>query len=75
MLDIKTALATFEDLENEDLYDLILGLAEDRPELFVGIADALESVLMRDILQEMREETIDGTPNGYPLYPELQYDD
>ena len=71
MIDIKGALETFEDLRGEDLYDLILGLAEDQPELFSDIADALEAVLVRDILQEMREEM----HNGHPLYPELQLDD
>jgi len=71
MRDIQGALETFEGLEDECLYDLILGLSEDQPQLFIDLADALESVLMRDIIEELRLDT----HNGYPLYPELQYDD
>lgn len=66
---IKRALATFEDFEQEDLYDIILGLAEEQPELFISITDAIEGEIHRSNLQEMREETI----YGQPLYPELQY--
>lgn len=64
---IKRALATFEDFENEDLYDIILGLADDQPELFMDITYAVEAELHKAILQELREETI----YGQPLYPEL----
>ena len=64
---IKRALATFEDFEQEDLYDIILGLAEDQPELFTNITYAVEAELHKAILQEMREETI----YGQPMYPEL----
>lgn len=64
---IKRALATFEDFEQEDLYDIILGLAEDQPTLFVDVVDAIEGELTRANLQDMREETC----NGYPMYPEL----
>ena len=65
---IKRALTTFEDFENEDLYDIILGLADDQPELFIEVTEAIEGQLHLAILQEMREETC----NGYPLYPELR---
>lgn len=64
---IKRALATFEDFENEDLYDIILGLAEDQPQLFTDITYAIDAELNLAILQEMREETI----YGQPMYPEL----
>lgn len=68
MTNLKNALETFQDLENEDLYDLILGLADDNPEFFMDVVDALEVIRAGDLLQWMREET----HNGYPLYPELQ---
>jgi len=64
---IKRALATFEDFENEDLYDIILGLSDDQPDLFMDITYAVEAELHKAILQEMREETI----YGQPMYPEL----
>jgi len=64
---IKRALATFEDFEQEDLYDIILGLSDDQPDLFMDITYAVEAELHKAILQELREETC----NGYPMYPEL----
>ena len=64
---IKRALATFEDFEQEELYDIILGLAEDQPQLFTDITYTIDAELNLAILQEMREETI----YGQPLYPEL----
>jgi len=65
---LKYAIATFETFEQEDLYDIIQGISEDQPDLFMAITDAIERELSRTTLQEMREETF----NGYYIYPELQ---
>ena len=66
-MSIKRALATFEDFDHEDLHSIIIGLAEEQPELFISITDAIEGEIHRSNLQEMREETM----YGYPMYPEL----
>ena len=66
-MSIKRALATFEDFDHEDLHSIITGLAEEQPELFISITDAIEGEIHRSNLQEMREETM----YGQPLYPEL----
>jgi hypothetical protein len=68
-MNIGQSLETFMSFEDEDIHELILGIASDQPELFIEITDAIEAEIHLSILQEMREETC----NGYPIYPELQW--
>ena len=75
MLRMNTLIA-FKNIDQVELRGLLLRLAEKRPELFSDVVDAMEVLLVEDLvesvevedfLQEMREETC----NGYPMYPEL----
>ena len=75
MLDLDDNLMMFLELDGDEVHTMIIGFAQYQPELFRHICLAIQCQMAMDLLNEMREETIDGFVDGYPMYPELQLDD
>lgn len=64
----ENTMVAFKDIDPEDLEWLMLEIADNNPDLFKEVVDAMECTLHTECLREMSEETC----NGQMMYPELE---